>query len=67
MSAPGHSSWPQQVFLGCFKDDGFEKRESGGREALSLPCTAEGRPNWAYMERYVRGLPCSGNLAPAAS
>ena len=38
------------------------------RETLGLPCTAEGRPDWAYMERYVRGLPYSGNLAaPAAS
>ena len=57
----------KQVFLGYCKDDGFEKRESGG-ETLGLPCTAEGRPDWAYMERYVRGLPYSGNLAaPAAS
>ena len=37
------------------------------REALKLPCTGKGNPDWAYMARYVRGLPYSCNLAGQAA
>lgn len=32
------------------------------KSVIKLPATAQGEPNWQYMEDYIKGLPYSANL-----
>lgn len=35
--------------------------------AIKLPVTAESKPDWAYMEKFIKGLPYSSQINPQTS